>query len=58
MRATVTIFVGTFEGNGNNGNGNSGGNDNGGGNGNGGGDGGGGDASPRLLPGSLPRRPL
>jgi serine/threonine-protein kinase len=53
--ATVTIYVGTFEGNGN---GNGGGNGNGNGNGNGGGDGGGGDASPALLPDSLPRRPL
>jgi hypothetical protein len=57
--ATVTIYVGTFEGNGN-----------GGGtgtamamamamaNGNGGGDGGGGEASPAMLPDSLPRGPL
>jgi penicillin-binding protein 1A len=51
--ATVTIYVGTFEGNGN---GNGGGNGHGNGNGNGGGDGGGGDAS--LLAESLPRRLL
>jgi hypothetical protein len=51
--ATVTIFVGTFEGNGN---GNDNGNGNGGGNGNG--NGGGGDASPALLPRSLSRRLL
>ena len=50
--ATVTIYVGTFEGNGN---GNGGGNGNGNGNGN---DGGGGDASPALLAESLPRRLL
>jgi hypothetical protein len=59
--ATVTIYVGTFEGNGSgggNGNGNGDSNGNGDGNGNGGGDGGGGEASPAMLPDSLPRRPL
>jgi penicillin-binding protein 1A len=53
--ATVTIYVGAFEGNGN---GNGGGHGNGDGNGNGGGDGGGGDASPALPAESFPRRLL
>ena len=55
--ASVTIYVGTFEGNGN-GNGNGNGDGNGNGNGNGGEDVGGGEASPAMLPDSLPRRPL
>ena len=57
--ATVTIYVGTFEGNGNGGgNGNGDGDGNGNGNGNGGGDGGGSEASPAMLLDSLPRRPV